>query len=969
MNKLTRLLLSVCLFASAAFAQNAAVSPPIKQQFFDNNGVELSGGLVFSYAGGSSTPIATFVDATATGQNTNPIVLDSSGRASIWLAPNTSYKFVVQTSAGVSLYTVDGIVVTLPNSGPWVTTGSNISNVNTGNVGVGCVSPISALDVCGASVSTNYILRLEDRTNSPGVNFVGLGGTIFGSINADTSAAFRVRAANSASQFFVVQGGVTIEDQTGTSGTTTLNLIDGASQTGGLSDAHLLSIKSNGGTELAFIDSLGEYAAPVFNGTGDTAGFTFQNNNSKFIVDTAGDITFSGLLSQAGGVIVDASSNATFNNLTINGSCTINGVTSSTACGTGGGGGGGGATGPTNSVQTNNAGTSLGYATLVFNPSTAILTIGGSGSTAASGFQGPIFSCSNTGSNNCITDAGANFLITGAGNAAFQSVALTNGWTIASSSYGITSGGVLTVASCTGCGGSGSPGAPTNSIQFNGPVGTGGAFTGDTHLTWNGSAVLVTGATTNGFQGPVFSCTNTGSNNCITDVGSNFLITAAGVAQFQSLALTSGWTAGGGSYGLTSGGALTVASCTGCGSGSSGVPSITGTANQVLVNGTSGSPVSSASTLTLPQAIGTSSAVNFGSVTSSGFITSSVSGSSTAFSVNSGGCSNCFLVDGNGNANFFGRVYANGGLVTGAWPGGPFTTRIDSSGNGTLVNLTVTGICTGCGSGGGVPSLTGTANQVLVNGTTGSPISTAATLTLPQAIGTSSNVQFGQIIGTGVINGAAASGNAFQNSAGSWAVLPNGTEGGQTAYFNSYNNGPIGSGVQRIDSAGGGHFVNMNITGTFSCTGSGCPAGGGVTGIQGSANQVLVNGTTSGFQINNVTLTLPQNIATGSAPTFAGDFINGTDAVVSLNLDYQNTGSSSAILTMRGVPVINNLTTFVGAGVDSRTSGVGATGFNFWTGSSYDNGVTHITTFTTPTGFCQLRIEGGLITGFSGAGC
>lgn len=52
---------------------------------------------------------------------------------------------------------------------------------------------------------------------------------------------------------------------------------------------------------------------------------------------------------------------------------------------------------------------------------------------------------------------------------------------------------------------------------------------------------------------------------------------------------------------------------------SGSVPSIQGTANQVLVNGTSGSPISgSAITLTTPQNIGTSSTPTFGSVTTSG---------------------------------------------------------------------------------------------------------------------------------------------------------------------------------------------------------------------------------------------------------------------------------------------------------------------------------------------------------------
>jgi hypothetical protein len=60
----------------------------------------------------------------------------------------------------------------------------------------------------------------------------------------------------------------------------------------------------------------------------------------------------------------------------------------------------------------------------------------------------------------------------------------------------------------------------------------------------------------------------------------------------------------------------------------------------------------------------------------------------------------------------------------------------------------------GGGGGGGVPSITGTNLQVLVNGTFGSPVSSAATLTLPQSIATTSIVQFGGmgIGGIGVLD-------------------------------------------------------------------------------------------------------------------------------------------------------------------------------------------------------------------------
>jgi len=81
------------------------------QQFFDNNGVPLNGGLLYTYQAGSSTPLATYTDINATTANANPIVLNSSGRLDneVWLTYGFNYKFVLQTSAAVTLGTYDNL--------------------------------------------------------------------------------------------------------------------------------------------------------------------------------------------------------------------------------------------------------------------------------------------------------------------------------------------------------------------------------------------------------------------------------------------------------------------------------------------------------------------------------------------------------------------------------------------------------------------------------------------------------------------------------------------------------------------------------------------------------------------------------------------------------------------------------------------------------------------------------------------
>lgn len=88
------------------------------QQFFDNNGLPLSGGLIYTYQAGSSTPFTTYTTSNGTIPNSNPIILDSAGRTpqQIWLEVGYSYKFILQTSAGVTLQTLDNLYPILQNA-------------------------------------------------------------------------------------------------------------------------------------------------------------------------------------------------------------------------------------------------------------------------------------------------------------------------------------------------------------------------------------------------------------------------------------------------------------------------------------------------------------------------------------------------------------------------------------------------------------------------------------------------------------------------------------------------------------------------------------------------------------------------------------------------------------------------------------------------------------------------------------
>ena len=89
-------------------------------QFFDSNGVPLNGGLINTYQAGSMTAQqATYTDATGTVANSNPIVLDSTGRINteIWLLEGASYQLILTQSDGTTvLATCDNIQGVLNSS-------------------------------------------------------------------------------------------------------------------------------------------------------------------------------------------------------------------------------------------------------------------------------------------------------------------------------------------------------------------------------------------------------------------------------------------------------------------------------------------------------------------------------------------------------------------------------------------------------------------------------------------------------------------------------------------------------------------------------------------------------------------------------------------------------------------------------------------------------------------------------------
>lgn len=234
-------------------------------------------------------------------------------------------------------------------------------------------------------------------------------------------------------------------------------------------------------------------------------------------------------------------------------------------------------------------------------------------------------------------------------------------------------------------------------------------------------------------------------------------------------------------------------------------------------------------------------------------------------------------------------------------------TDIATAGAGNTVTIAFTG------APGGVTSVTGTANEVLVNGTSGIATGGALLLTTPQQIGTSSTVQFGSLsVGGAAVSSAILS--AFSTTKGFLppsmtttqknAIVSPAT--GLIVYDNVINDLQYYNGAAWIS---GGGVTSAQGTAPIQVNGlSGTPATGALT--ISATEATTSNLGVASFNSTNFTVTAGavntiQNINTGASPQFVGLNLSGltaSQAVVTdgsknlASLAYSITSSASSLV-------------------------------------------------------------------------
>lgn len=131
-------------------------------QFFDNNGTILSGGKLYTYAAGTTTPLTTYTSSSGAVANTNPIILDSAGRVpyEIWINTTSTAKFILRDSTDVLIGTWDNIP-----------------------------SYASSLNLTGTNNAVAYFNSVGTFTSSSNMTFDGSNLTVTGGITAGSNVA------------------------------------------------------------------------------------------------------------------------------------------------------------------------------------------------------------------------------------------------------------------------------------------------------------------------------------------------------------------------------------------------------------------------------------------------------------------------------------------------------------------------------------------------------------------------------------------------------------------------------------------------------------------------------------------------------------------------------------------------------------------------------------------------------------
>ena len=156
------------------------LSPVCQGQAIDVNGNPRTGGKIYTYLAGTSTPTATYTTEAGSTPHANPIILNSLGQTPnpIWITSGLSYKFVETDSADVVIRTIDnidGVNDTTQTASEWFDSGFTPTYI----------SAVS-FSVPGDQTSTLQIGRRLKTTNTGGAIYSTITNSVYGALTTVT---------------------------------------------------------------------------------------------------------------------------------------------------------------------------------------------------------------------------------------------------------------------------------------------------------------------------------------------------------------------------------------------------------------------------------------------------------------------------------------------------------------------------------------------------------------------------------------------------------------------------------------------------------------------------------------------------------------------------------------------------------------------------------------------------------------
>jgi parallel beta-helix repeat protein len=174
-------------------------------QFFTNSGNVLTGGKLYTYLAGTTTPTPTYTTSAGNVARTNPIVLDAAGRVpsggEIWLTANIVYKFLLTDSNDVLIGTYDNISTQVNTDASLVTYTAAGTGAVTTTVQAKLRQTVSVTDFGAVGDgTTDDTAAIQAAINA--VNVAGGGTVLF----PDPSPAYRITAPINFFSFITLQG-------------------------------------------------------------------------------------------------------------------------------------------------------------------------------------------------------------------------------------------------------------------------------------------------------------------------------------------------------------------------------------------------------------------------------------------------------------------------------------------------------------------------------------------------------------------------------------------------------------------------------------------------------------------------------------------------------------------------------------------------------------------------------------------